>query len=174
MNNNFMEKPYLKIKKLREGAIIPTKREEDAAFDIYCVLEEDYKIIFPGDIFLAPTAISLEFPKNWVFYVGERGSSGSKGLSRRCGIIDSGYRGELFIALNNTSNKPIILYKDEEKFNSILEKNSLQKDKVTPYPLSKGVAQAMLLYAPHVDVEEVNELDMNSQRGTGALGSSGK
>lgn len=170
-----MEKPFFKVKKLRDTAIIPSKREEDAAYDIYCDIEDDFKIINPGDLFMAPTGIAVEIPKNWVFYVAERGSSGSKGLSKRCGVIDSGYRGEVFVVLNNTSNKPIILSRyEDEKLDSFLNENNLEKENCTIYPLSKGIGQAMILYVPHIEVEVVDELDDTSERGTGALGSSGK
>lgn len=167
-----MEQPYFKVKKVRDGAKIPSKREEDGGYDLYGVFEKDFQILMPGEITLIPIGISVEIPKNWVFYVAERGSTGSKGISRRCGVVDSGYRGEVFVATNNTSNKPIVFAKtDGEELTRYLEENDLND--VTVYPHSKGIAQALLLYCPHVEVEEVTDLS-DSDRGSGALGSSGK
>ena len=169
-----METPYFKVKKLKEGGKIPSKREEDAGYDIYGLFEEDFQILNPGDVTLIPTGISCEIPKNWVLYVAERGSTGSKGIARRCGVVDSGYRGELFIATNNTSNKIVVFGKDDGiDLANFLESKNILKEDITFYPQSKAVAQVMLLQVPHVEVEEVTELT-DSERGEGALGSSGK
>ena len=170
-----MEKPYLKVKKLREGAAVPTKREEDAGYDLYGVFEERFFVLMPGEISLIPTGLSLEFPKDWVFYVVERSGSGSKGIARRAGVVDSGYRGEVYVAVNNTTNYPIIFAaNDGPELADFLEDKDMLREDVIVYPQSKGVAQGMLLYAPHVEVEEVDELSEDTQRGDGTLGSSGK
>lgn len=170
-----MEKPYLKVKKVREGAILPSKRVEDACFDLYGCFDEEAKFLFPGDIYLVPLGISTEFPADWVFYIVERSSAGSKGISTRCGVIDSGYRGEIFTPLNNTTRKLIIISNlgvDEIK-QKYLEKLKGYEDNFIVYQQSKAIAQGFLLYCPHVEVEETDDL-MDSQRGDGALGSTGK
>ena len=64
--------------------------------------------------------------------------------------------------------------RENEKLDGFLKENSLKKDDVVIYPLSKGIAQGMLLHCPHIEVEEVDELSDTSERGQGALGSSGK
>lgn len=168
-----MELPYLKVKKLDEKAIIPSKRDEDAGYDLYAHTKEEIIVLEHGEIKLFSTKISIEIPKNWVFYIAERGSTGTKGISQRCGVVDSGFRGEIFIPLNNTSNKIIIFYKDENKLNEFLDENNFNKEEVTIYPLNKAIAQGMLLYCPHVEIEEVDELG-RSLRGSNSLGSSNK
>lgn len=171
-----MEQPYLKIKKVREGAVLPTKRVEDACYDLYGVFDKDVVFLYPGDIQLTPLGISSEFPINWVFYIVERSSAGSKGISTRCGVIDSGYRGEIFTPINNTTNRLIIITnKTEEEVKSNYQ-NEMKgfEENFKIYPQTKAIAQGMLLYCPHVDVEEVEELNNNSERGTGTLGSTNK
>ena len=169
-----MQDVYFKVKKLDSNAIIPSKREEDAGYDFYGLFGSDYQIFNKNEICMIPTGLSMEFPKNWVLFLAERGSTGSKGISRRCGVIDSGFRGELKIMLNNTSSKIIIFLKEGIHEQEILDKEKLKKEEVTFYPQSKAVAQGMLLYCPHVEVQEVEELDDNSERGSGMLGSSQK
>lgn len=169
-----MEQPFLKVRRLDKRATLPSKRDEDAGYDLYAVLEEDFFLFKPGQVHLFPTKISIEIPRDWVFYIAERGSTGSKGISRRCGVIDSGYRGEIFVALNNTSDKPVVFFKeDNEALDKFLEENNLSRDNATLYPQSKGIAQGMLMYCPHVEVEEVQGLS-ESIRGEGVLGSSQK
>lgn len=171
-----MENPYLKVKLLRDNAVMPSKRVEDACFDLYACFDEEAQFLYPGDIYLAPLGISTEFSRDWVFYIVERSGAGSKGISTRAGVIDSGYRGEIKTPLNNTTNKLIIFTElsDEEIKEKYTEKLKGFEDNYIIYPQSKGIAQGFLLYCPHVDVEEVKELDMNSERGVGAWGSTAK
>jgi len=169
-----MENPYFKVKRLSEEAILPSKRDEDAGYDLYGIFDEDFLILDQGDIKLVGTKLSIEISKNWVFYIAERGSTGTKGISRRCGVIDSGYRGEIFIPINNTSNKKIVFYRfNDSRLDEFLNKNNLNKNEITIYPYNKAIAQGMLLYTPHVEIEEVKELS-NSIRGSGVIGSSNK
>lgn len=171
---NIMQDVYFKVKKLDSSAIVPSKREEDAGYDFYGLFDSDYQILRKNEICMIPTGLSMEFSKNWVLFLAERGSTGSKGISRRCGVVDSGFRGELKIMLNNTSSKIIIFLKEGVHEQEVLDKENLIKEDVTFYSQSKAVAQGMLLYCPHVEVEEVDELDQTSQRGDGMLGSSQK
>ncbi len=169
-----MQKPYFKVKLLNNKTVLPSKREEDASYDLYAIHESDFFVLNPGDIHMFRTGIAIEIPSDWVFYIAERGSTGSKGLARRCGVIDSGFRGEIFLPINNTSNKPIVFTDlSGEKLSSQLQKNNLKEENITIYPQSKAIAQGMLLYCPHIEIEEVGKLS-GSERGQGALGSSGK
>lgn len=171
-----MEKPYLKIELLKKNATVPTKRPEDGCFDLYGCFDEDPFLLFPGDIKLVSLGFRTEFPKDWIFRIFERSSAGSKGISMRCGVIDSGYRGEYFAAANNTSNKLIIISNKtkEEILKDNLEALKEYKENFIIYPQNKAIAQGGLTYTPHIEIEEVNELDMNSLRGEGSLGSTGK
>ncbi len=170
-----MKKPYFKIKLLNDHAFLPTKRDEDAGFDLYAIHEEKFFILNPGDIHMFTTGISIEIPKDWVFSIYERSSTGTKGIATRCGIIDSGFRGEIFIPINNTNNRPIIFAKhDDDKLDLFLAKNKLTREEVTIYPTTKAIAQGMLVYSPHIEIEEVEELSNESKRGNGALGSTNK
>jgi len=170
-----MDKPFFKIKKFSENAVIPSKRMEDAGYDFYGSFKEDFEIFDSAHINLIPTGIGCEIPNEWVLLLCERGSTGVRGISKRAGVIDSGFRGEIFVALNNTSDKPIIFSRFEDwRLDEFLAKHKLWKEDVTVYPQNKAIAQGLLLYCPHVDVEVVDELSANSERGVGTIGSSGK
>lgn len=169
----------VKFAKVKPDAKIPSKRVEDMGFDIYACFDEDYILISPHETKLIPTGIASVCDPNYGFFVVERGSTGSKGIARRCGAIDSGYRNEWFIGLTNTTNKPLYiskLDKDELRnkvgwFRKLLMKWSIV------YPYAKAIAQALVLPIPEVEVEEISYEDLKaipSERGLGCLGSSNK
>ena len=166
----------VKFAKVRPDAKIPNKRDEDMGFDIYACFDEDYIVINPHETKLVPTGIASSCSLDYGFLVFERGSTGSKGIARRCGVIDSGYRNEWFIGLTNTTNKVMFISKLSEK-----ETYDSHYEEVMPesfvYPYSKAIAQALLVPVPKALVSEISyeELqDIKSERGLGSLGSSGK
>jgi dUTP pyrophosphatase len=87
----------------------------------------------------------------------------------RCGQIDSGYRGEWFVMLQNTTNKTIVI--------TPLVKDKVVYDDRIEYPLTKAICQAALEVSPYVNTKEISYEELSkipSQRGIGKLGSSGK
>lgn len=169
-----MNKIY--FSKTKVSAKIPTKRVEDAGYDIYACFEEDYMIINPHETKMIPTGIASSCSEDYVFILKERGSNGSKGIAQRCGVIDSGYRNEWFVPLTNTTNKVLFISKLSEEETIKKHYKEICPD-VIVYPYTKGVAQALLLPVPKVEVVELpyEELkQIKSERGMGALGSSGK
>ena len=155
--------------KTKENGVIPTKRKEDAGYDVYACFEENYLIINPLETKLIPTGIASAMSNGWYLQVEERGSTGTKGIKKSAGIIDSGYRGEIFIALTNCNNKPILITK--EKDTEYLE------DDYIVYPYTKAIAQLILHKVYDSEVKEMSyeELkNISSERGIGSLGSSNK
>jgi dUTP pyrophosphatase len=166
----------VKFAKVRPDAKIPSKRDEDMGFDIYACFDEDYIVIPPRETKLIPTGIASACDVNYGFLVFERGSTGSKGIARRCGVIDSGYRNEWFICLTNTTDKMLFISKLSETETYVDYYNDIMIESFV-YPYSKAIAQALVVPVPKVEVEEISyeELqNIKSERGLGALGSSGK
>ena len=166
----------VKFAKVRPDAKIPSKRDEDMGFDIYACFDEDYIVIEPHETKLIPTGIASSCPSKYGFLVFERGSTGSKGIARRCGVIDSGYRNEWFIGLTNTTNKVMFISKLSEKETYDKYYGDIMTESFV-YPYSKAIAQALLVPVPKTKVNETSydELkNIKSKRGLGALGSSGK
>ena len=158
--------------KVKPNAIIPSKREEDAAYDIYACFDDDYLVIPPHQTILIPTGIATVFSSKWVALLRERGSNGSKGLAQRAGVIDSGYRGEWFVPLTNTNRVPIVIVKKGVELPLIYENSH-----AILYPYEKGIAQLLMVEVPKLRTKEITYeelLQFNSERGAGALGSSGK
>ena len=78
-----MRKIY--FSKLYEDVKIPSKREEDAGYDIYPYFKEDYIMINPHETKLINTGLISAFDKDYVAILKERGSTGTKGIGQRSG-----------------------------------------------------------------------------------------
>lgn len=163
--------------KVSENAVIPTKEPSNAGYDIYPCFEEEYIIIKSGETKLIPTGIASACDENFYFQIQERGSSGSRGIKYSAGVIDSSYRGEWFLAATNTNHKPVVITKAD--IDSLDEgiKNMINEGFVV-YPYNKALFQAVI-HCVHNEIkaEEIGFEDLkkiNSQRGSGKLGSSGK
>lgn len=166
----------IRFAKVHLNAIIPTKRDEDMGFDIYSCFDEDYIVIHPQQTKLIPTGIASACNPKYGFLLRERGSTGSKGIALRAGVIDSGYRSEWFVGLTNTTSKTLFISKlsEEETYKSYW--GEIVRDSFV-YPYSKAIAQALVIEVPKVIVEEIpyDELkEIKSERGLGKLGSSNK
>lgn len=157
--------------KISPVAIIPSKLKEDAGYDIYACFEADHIIIPAHQTVLIPTGIASACNEKYCFLLRERGSTGSKGLGLRCGVIDSGYRGEWFVCITNHNDVDYAIAKKD----SPLWKEA--KDSLLLYPYEKAIAQALVVEVPSVvakEIEYTNLLKMQSKRGVGKIGSSGK
>ena len=164
-----MSKEKIYITKLHHDAKIPSKRDEDAGYDIYACFDEEEFVIEPHQTRLVPTGIATKFSDKYVMQLNERGSTGSKGIAQRCGVIDSGFRGEWMVPLTNTTNKNLIISK--------VAVNTTEDAARIIYPYSKAICQALLLPVPKSKVIEVSKErydEFKSERGKGMLGSSGK
>lgn len=186
--------------KIRPDAIIPTKEDENAGYDIYANFSEDYIVIPPNSTKLISTGIAACVSDKYYLQVHERGSTGSRGMKYGAGVIDSSYRGEIFVCINNVNSVEIIISKLSvteliDKYGKyecdgtvILKYGSGNFDhaylfdpdetyKAIIYPYSKAIAQLIVHEVPKMNVKEIfyeDLKDIPSNRGDGALGSSGK
>ncbi|HPW52776.1 MAG TPA: dUTP diphosphatase [Erysipelotrichaceae bacterium] len=140
----------IRIKKINEEAIIPTKGSDYAAgYDLYSTIDD---VIYPHHTFKVPTGLAVEIPEGYFGGVFARsGLATSKGLrpANCVGVIDSDYRGEVIVSLHN----------DSDKYQTI----------------SKGDRIAQLVIMPYLAVEfEETEEIKETERGQGGFGSTGK
>lgn len=144
-------KPVLKVRRISENAVIPTRGSKDAAgYDLYCTSSS---MIEPRQTVKISTGIQMEIPDGYVGLLFARsGIAIKKGLrpANAVGVIDSDYRGEIIVALHNDSN---------------ITQNVTLGDRV---------AQLVLVryFAP--SIEEVVEELSETERGEGGFGSSGQ
>lgn len=143
----------LKIKKVRENAIIPKRATEGSAgMDLYACIDAPIEMN-PGDRVMVPTGIAIALPDaNQVALIFARsGLAVKKGinLSNSVGVIDSDYRGEIQVGLINQSRETYTLEAGER------------------------IAQLVVMPVCLPQVQEVAELD-DTERGEGGFGSTGR
>ncbi|MFN4245741.1 MAG: dUTP diphosphatase [Brevinematia bacterium] len=141
----------LKVKIVREGAIVPEyQTSHSAGLDLCACLESDL-VIEPGEIKLVPTGISIELPDGYEAQIRPRSGLASKfgiTVANSPGTIDPDYRGEVMVILINLG---------KEKF---VVKNGMR------------IAQMIISRFERVNVKIVSKLSTTS-RGDGGFGSTG-
>ena len=155
----------IKFAKMSVRAVIPTKRKEDAGYDVYADVIEPI-VIYPGQTALIPTSICSVIPDGYCMILKERGSTGVRGIGQRSGVIDSGFRGEWKVPITNHSNKTLVIGPRQE-----------DAEYVTYYSTDKAICQALLIPVPESCFEEVSLqeiLSTESQRMQGEFGSTNK
>jgi len=120
----------------------------DAGVDLSSVFE---MILAPGERALVPTGIAVAIPKGYGGFVQPRSGLAARHgitLTNSPGLIDSNYRGEINIILQNTGHED--------------------------FKISVGdrIAQLVIMPVEHAEFEAVEELP-ESDRGEGGFGSSG-
>ena len=94
----------IRVKILREGAVLPTYGSAGAAgADLYACLT-DPVTIEPGRTAFIPTGLAMEIPSGCAGLIYARsGMACKQGLApaNKVGVIDSDYRGEIVVALHN-------------------------------------------------------------------------
>jgi dUTP pyrophosphatase len=157
--------------KLSANAVVPSKRDEDAGYDFYASLDDDITeiVLDVGKPTLVPTGIATALPKHlYLNLKHERGSTGKLGMNVLSGVVDSGYRGEIFINICSLYKKIII----SKEVDQVVEKGG-----VIYYPSKKAIAQGTIDPVPKIILQEIPYDDLKnikSKRGTSKMGASGK
>ena len=143
----------MKIKKLNAEAIIPTRGSEEAAgWDLYACLEKDEELIMPKASAMIGTGIAVAIPNGYFGGLYARsGLACKQGLrpANCVGVIDSDYRGEIKVCLQN----------DSDNWQKVIN--------------GERIAQLIIQPYENVSMEEVDELD-DTERGEGGFGHTGK
>lgn len=141
----------LKIKKMRENAILPQRATPGSAgLDLCACIDAPLLLPARGHA-VVPTGIAIELPEGTAGFVFARSGLGIKhgiALANGVGVIDSDYRGEICVGLCNVSDKPYT---------------------VEPF---ERVAQIVIAPVIVPTVTEVSELS-DTERGEGGFGSTG-
>lgn len=169
-----MEKINVQIKKLSEAAVIPKYAHDyDAGFDL--VATKDVTIE-PGQTKIVPTGLAMAIPPGYELQIRPRsGITVKTKLRVQLGTVDSQYRGEIGVIVDNIAEDPS---GNEMQYLTYIDGRDYRTEKELypneTYIIRKGdrIAQAVLNRVPQANFEVVEELD-ETQRGQGGFGSSG-
>lgn len=142
----------IEIKKLRDGAQLPTRGSAFAAgYDLRACIDAPIAIA-PGETKMVGTGLSVAVPAGYFGAVFARSGLASKqGLrpANCVGVCDSDYRGEYTVALHNDSS---------------VSREVRNGDRI---------AQLVVIPCLDLDFEQVDELSA-TERGAGGFGSTGR
>jgi len=144
--------PTIKVFKVDERAVAPSKsRYSDSGYDLTIISE--YKRLTSNTV-IYDTGIQLEIPNGYYVEIVPRSSISRSGyiLANNVGIIDQGYRGNLYIALTKINDEAPELSMPWKCCQMIVKKQIYSRLEVAAI---------------------VGEAIENSSRGTGAFGSTG-
>lgn len=143
----------IKLKKLREDAIIPVRGSQYAAgLDLYaCMNHNGACTIQPHQTIKVGTGIALEIPDGYFGAIFARsGMATNKGLrpANCVGVVDSDYRGEIIVALHNDTD--------------------------TKQTFANGERVAQIVFLPYIAVEFTQSDELSDTlRAGGGFGSTG-
>lgn len=110
---NAAEYPEIRVKKLREGAVLPARMTDGSVgSDLHAVCDGEI-IISPGEAQFIPTGLAAELPSGFGGFIFARSSLGCNFgiVPANCvGVIDSDYRGEIKVCLRNQSAEPFTVH----------------------------------------------------------------
>ena len=152
--NHRINNMKVKIKKLNEGAIVPSySKQGDAGMDLTAISISKDNV---GNI-TYHTGLAIEIPEGYVGLLFPRSSVSKKQqfLTNCVGVLDSGFRGEILVKF-----KPVM-----GTYDTILELFESNE-----YQVGDRIVQLIILPYPQIEFEEVEELS-ETERGYGGFGS---
>lgn len=154
----------------REDAVLPKYANPgDAGMDVYAAQEIS---IMPGETVIVPTGLKLAIPEGYEIQVRPRSGLSFETplrIPNSPGTIDSGYRDELGIIVNNSSVASVDIKRNNTY--TLDEKGN----KKGTYVIRKGdrIAQIVLQVIPKMVLTRVDSVEnMGTNRG-GGFGSTG-
>jgi dUTP pyrophosphatase len=95
--------------------------KDSAAIDIKAT---SYAMLSPGQGIKMDACFQMEIPKGYAAFIYPRSGLGSQGLviKNTVGVIDSDYRGNVFLTLTNTGDKDIHIQKGDRVCQMIIQK----------------------------------------------------
>lgn len=155
----------VKIKKLAADAVIPKYATHgDAGMDMVAISrsEDEYGNVVYG------TGLAFEIPIGFFMMLVPRGSNCKTDLllTNHCGIVDSGYRGEVmfkYAPYRENDTKEIRMTRDTARM----------MDVPVLHKIGDRIGQLIIMPYPTIEFEEVTELS-ETERGTGGYGHTGR
>ena len=120
--------------------------DTDSGYDLKTT--RPFKLL-PNQVKLIPTSLFLELDKNIEAQVRPKSSISAKGILVHFGTVDSDYRGEVKVVMQNLNDYGV------------------------EFEAGQKIAQIVFSKKTDVELEQTNNIENNTQRGIGGFGSTG-
>jgi len=119
-----------------------------ACYDLYAA---EKALIRPGEVAKIDTGLNVAIPVGWMMCIHPRSGKFMRGVDT-AGVVDSDYRGPLYIMMHNSGNA------------------------ITWVEIGERLAQCTVIPVPEIDWCDVSDLDDlgHTDRGEGGFGSTGE
>ncbi len=143
------EYPVLKVKLLSDNAKLPTRGTPGSSgLDVYSPI--DVEIPAHSDV-LIPTDLAFDIPYGWDLSVyNKSGLATKKHLNKGAELIDSDYTGNVHIHYFNHSDQPAIFH------------------------IGDKIGQLVMREVWLGDIQQIDYIEKQTERGDGGFGSTGK
>jgi len=119
----------------------------DSGFDVRCSYDFTLK---PFEVKNVNTSLFLKLYRNMEAQVRPKSSVSSMGVLVHFGTVDSGYRGEVLVTMQNLNNHDVTFSKGQK------------------------IAQIVFSKKSYVNLHRFKEIEDDTERGKGGFGSTGK
>lgn len=120
--------------------------DTDSGYDLKTT--RPFKLL-PNQVKLIPTSLFLELDKHIEAQVRPKSSISAKGILVHFGTVDSDYRGEVQVVMQNLNQYGV------------------------EFEAGQKIAQIVFSKKTDVELEQTNNIENNTQRGIGGFGSTG-
>lgn len=152
----------IEVEVMDDGKLPSKKNQTDAGFDLYATSDIT---IYPGQVLKHPLNIRMKLPAGTWAEITSKSGLGAQGLLVYAGVIDELYRGIPHVVMSN-----INLIQE-------IDSDGIPLMRTTPIVIKKGEKLAQLIMSPYANqfyIEQVEQVDTNTDRGEGGFGSTGK
>lgn len=119
----------------------------DSGFDVRCSYDFTLK---PFEVKNVSTSLFLKLYRNMEAQVRPKSSVSAMGVLVHFGTVDSGYRGEILVTMQNLNNHDVTFSKGQK------------------------IAQIVFSKKAYVNLHRLEEIEDDTERGKGGFGSTGK
>lgn len=119
----------------------------DSGFDVRCSYDFTLK---PFEVKNVSTSLFLKLYRNMEAQVRPKSSVSAMGVLVHFGTVDSGYRGEILVTMQNLNNRDVTFSKGQK------------------------IAQIVFSKKSYVNLHRFKEIEDDTERGKGGFGSTGK
>lgn len=129
----------LPVRRLDELAVLPHRQyRDDAGLDLAV---SAHTVVPPASSVDVPNGVAIQLPeRTWGLVIGRSSTRRKLGLLVHPGVIDAGWRGELFVNVENQTDEPVTLEVGDRVGqliilpNYTMEQEPMEVDELAPHP----------------------------------------